>query len=164
MSKDKSEKAQDILLGSISETPWLLCALALSSEQRAHSWRLWQVRCPCTDTATITGIYNTQTPRVDHPLPSTNENTIAFLSQDAHSTGLSCPALLLIIINFREDWRHTVGPFQSEHGGLQKPLSITKAFPYCRTHTSRSLLFCGAAPGCLLLPLPSLYPWLSPFF
>lgn len=35
MSKDKSGKAQDILLGSISETTWLLCALALSSEQRA---------------------------------------------------------------------------------------------------------------------------------
>lgn len=61
MSKDKSGKAQDILLESISETTLQTCVLGLLSEQKAQSWRLWQVQCPCTDTTAITGIYNTHT-------------------------------------------------------------------------------------------------------
>lgn len=47
------------MLESISEVAWQMCVLALSSEQGARSWRLWQGQCPGTDTTTITGIYNT---------------------------------------------------------------------------------------------------------
>lgn len=118
MSKDKSGEAQDTLLESISETTWQMCALWAEStflEALASSVSLYRHHC----------LQPTQTSRADHPLPSTKETMIAFLSQDAHSTGLvllstACPCLSLT--------SEKTGPFQPEHAGFWSLCPCTEPF------------------------------------
>lgn len=145
MSKDKSGEAQDTLLESISETTWqmyalwaestFLEALASSVSLYRHRYHHWYLQ-------------PTQTPRADHPLPSIKETRIAFLSQDAHSTGLDLPSTACPCLSLTSE---KTGPFQSEHVGFwslcpcSEPFLIVRLAPSgasCSVRQNLNVFYC----------------------